>query len=205
MDMAKIAYIRVSSSDQNVDRQIEAVKSFGIDRYFIEKASGKNTQRIELQKMLDYVREGDVLYIAEFSRLARSLRDLLQITDLLQEKHVQIISCKEKLDTTTPTGKCMLQMIAAIDELERATLLERQRDGIRLAKARGVYQGRKRISVEQAAFEALYTQWRQHKISKSKMAANLHVSRTVIDRLIREQEAQETTHAEVSSIAADPA
>ena len=185
--MANVAYIRVSTIDQNEDRQLENLKQYQIDRIFSEKVSAKDMKRPQLQEMLRYVREGDSVYINDFSRLARSTMDLLSIVEQLQSKNVQLISIKENIDTSTPTGKLMLQMIAAINEFERANLLERQREGIKCAKERGAYKGRKKIEVSEHDFSELYQLWTLHKISKSEMAKKLNVSRTVIDRLIEEK------------------
>jgi DNA invertase Pin-like site-specific DNA recombinase len=185
--MANVAYIRVSTVDQNEDRQLENLKQYQIDRIFSEKVSAKDMKRPQLQEMLRYVREGDTVYINDFSRLARSTMDLLSIVEQLQSKNVQLISIKENIDTSTPTGKLMLQMIAAINEFERANLLERQREGIKCAKERGAYKGRKKIEVSEQEFSELYQLWTLHKISKSEMAKRLNVSRTVIDRLIEEK------------------
>ena len=132
-----IAYVRVSTIEQNESRQVEGLKKYNIDKWFIEKCSGKDTNRPELQTMLDYAREGDTVYIHEFSRLARSTKDLLEIVEGLNKKGVQLVSNKENLDTSTPTGKLMLTFIGAIAEFERQQILERQREGIALAKAEG--------------------------------------------------------------------
>lgn len=185
--MANVAYIRVSTVEQNEDRQLENLKKYQIERIFSEKVSAKDTKRPQLQEMLRYVREGDTVYINDFSRLARSTMDLLSIVEQLQNKNVQLISIKENIDTSTPTGKLMLQMIAAINEFERANLLERQREGIRCAKERGAYKGRKKKDVSEQEFSELYQFWTAHRISKSEMAKRLNVSRTVIDRLIKEK------------------
>lgn len=185
--MANIAYIRVSTVEQNEDRQLENLKQYQIDRIFSEKVSAKDTKRPQLQEMLRYVREGDTVYINDFSRLARSTMDLLSIVEQLQSINVQLVSLKENIDTSTPTGKLMLQMIAAINEFERANLLERQREGIKCAKERGAYKGRKKIEVSEHDFSELYQLWTLHKMSKSEMAKKLNVSRTVIDRLIKEK------------------
>ena len=122
-----LAYIRVSTADQNPERQREALEKYQIDRWFEEKVSGKDTNRVELQSMLDYARDGDIVYVHDFSRLSRSVKDLLQVTDFLQSKGVQLVSIKENVDTGTATGKLMLTMIGAIAEFERTNLLERQR------------------------------------------------------------------------------
>ena len=140
--MANIAYVRVSSTDQNEARQVEALKKNHINKWFTEKVSGKNMDdRVQLRNMLDWAREGDTVYVLDFSRLARSTKDLLSITECLAKKQVHLVSLKENLDTSTATGKLMLTMIAAINEFERQNLLERQAEGIALAKKRGVVRG----------------------------------------------------------------
>lgn len=181
----KIAYVRVSTVDQNEARQLEALKKHNIDKWFTEKVSGKDTNRPELQKMLEYVREGDTVYIHDFSRLARSTKDLLEIVELLQNKKVNLVSNKENLDSNTPTGKLMLTMIAAINEFERQNLLERQREGIAEAKKEGKYKGRKAIDIPN--FEAYYQRYKMREINKSQMAAELSISRPTLDKLIRER------------------
>ncbi len=142
----KVAYIRVSTLEQNTESQKEILKQYEIDRFFEEKVSGKNTNRPKLMEMLDYVRNGDTVYVKDFSRLARSTKDLLWIIEKLEEKGVKLISHKEKLDTSTPSGKLMVTMLGAIYEFERANLLERQKDGIAVAKKEGKYKGRKKIT-----------------------------------------------------------
>ena len=129
----RIAYIRVSTVDQNEERQIQNMKHLTLDKMFIEKASAKDTNRPELNKLLEYIREGDTVYINDFSRLARSTKDLLELVELFQDKKVQLISIKENLDTSTANGKLMLTMLGAINEFERANLLERQKEGIAIA------------------------------------------------------------------------
>lgn len=185
--MANIAYIRVSSEDQSEARQIETMKQYNIDRYFTEKKSGKNTDRPQLQEMLRYIREGDVVYISDFSRLARSTLDLLTLVNDFKDRNITLVSIKECVDTSTATGRLMLQMIGAINEFERANLLERQAEGIALAKKRGVYKGRKKITLKDVPdFTRLYDKWNEHSISKSAIAKELRISRPTVDRLIAE-------------------
>ena len=143
--MSKIGYIRVSTEHQETARQQEIMCDYQVDRIFSEKLSGANTDRPQLRAMLDYVREGDTLYIESISRLGRSTKDLLNIIDTLTEKGVTLISHKEKIDTDTPTGKFMLTVFAALSQLEREQLKQRQREGIEIAKAQGKYTGRKPI------------------------------------------------------------
>ena len=180
----KIAYVRVSSADQNESRQVEALKQYSIEKWFTEKVSGKDMEREQLKLMLDFVREGDIVYVMDFSRLARSTKDLLDIIELLKEKHVALVSLKENLDTTTPTGRLMLTMIGAINEFERENILERQREGIAIARAQGKYKGRKKVTIRN--FGGHYERYMRREISKTGLAKELHVSRPTVDRLIRE-------------------
>lgn len=137
----KYAYIRVSSIEQNEARQLEAMKKYNIpkENYFVEKISGKNTNRPKLQELLSTVQEGDVIHVHDFSRLSRSVADLLKLVEELTAKGVHLISNKENLDTSTPTGKLMLTMIGAINEFERTNLLERQKEGIAIAVKEGKF------------------------------------------------------------------
>ena len=139
MTKTYIGYARVSTIEQNEARQLVAFEGFTekITKTFIDKMSGKDTYRPQLQAMLEYVREGDVVVVSEFSRLARSTRDMLQIVQELTEKGVGLISLKEKVDTDTPQGRFMLTVFAALAELERETILQRQREGIAIAKQQG--------------------------------------------------------------------
>ena len=185
--MANIAYVRVSTVDQNEERQIKAIQEFSIDTWFTEKISAKDMNRPKLQEMLRYARKGDTLYIMDFSRLARSTTDLLKIVEELNNKEVCICSLKENFDTSTPTGKLMLTMMAAIAEFERENILERQREGIAIAKAAGKYKGRKKVIVPD--FEKYYDQYMKRQISKSGLAKKLQISRPTVDRLISEHKA----------------
>ena len=180
-----VAYFRVSTVEQNEARQIEALQKHHIDKWFTEKISGKNTERPQLQALLDFVREGDTVYIHDFSRLARSTKDLLELVELLHRKKVHLISNKENLDTSTPTGKLMLTMIAAINEFERANTLERQREGISIAKRNGIYKGRKRITAP-PGFAELYQQYQRRELTKTALASAIGVSRPTLDRIIKE-------------------
>lgn len=178
----QIAYIRVSTIEQNEQRQNEAMKHYNIEKWFIEKVSAKDTNRPKLQEMLDFVREGDTLHIHDFSRLARSTKDLLEIVELLNTKGVTLVSNKENIDTSTATGKLLLTVVAAIAEFERTNLLERQREGIAIAKRNGVYKGRKPVSIPD--FERQYQRYKNREITKSQLAKELKISRPTLDKLI---------------------
>lgn len=179
--MANIAYVRVSTIEQNEARQLESLKRYDIDKWFTEKISGSTADRPELQTMLEYIRDGDTVYIHDFSRLARNVKDLLEIVELLHDKGVKLVSVKESIDSGTPTGKLMLTMIGAIAEFERTNLLERQREGIAIAKKNGAYKGRKQKQIDPEKFNALLAQYDRHEISKTVMARELQVSRTTLD------------------------
>lgn len=185
--MANIAYVRVSTVEQNEQRQVEALEKYNIDKWFIEKVSGKNTKRPQLQAMLDYVREGDTIHIHDLSRLARNTKDLLEIVEKLEEKNVSLVSNHENIDSNTPTGKLMLTMIGAIAEFERANLLERQREGIAIAKAEGKYRGGQVKRIDEELFNAEYKKYMAREISKAQLARNLRISRPTLDKLLKDK------------------
>lgn len=134
------------------------MQSLGVEQLYIDKASGKNADRPELRKLLTYVRQGDTVIVESISRFARNTRDLLELVERLTEKRVEFISQKEAIDTTTPTGKFMLTIFGAVAELEREYILQRQREGIAIAKAQGCYTGRKPMEVPE--LEKVVRQWR---------------------------------------------
>lgn len=180
----QIAYIRVSTIEQNEQRQIEAMQKYDIEKWFTEKVSAKDTNRPKLQELLEFAREGDTIHIHDFSRLARSTKDLLDIVEQLNQKGVHLISNKENIDTSTPTGRLMLTMIGAINEFERVNLLERQREGIAIAKRNGKYKGGKRKTVDN--FAEHYARYMSREVSKSALARELNISRPTLDKLISE-------------------
>lgn len=182
----RIGYVRVSSIDQNEARQLVTMKNYGVEKIFQEKISGKNTDRPQLKAMLDYCREGDTIYIHDFSRLARSTKDLLEIVEYLNNKKVHLVSAKENIDSSTPTGKLMLTMIGAINEFERTNLLERQREGIAIAKQEGKYKGRKEIKIDN--FEEYYNRYKNRELNKTQLAKELNISRPTLDKLVKEYE-----------------
>ena len=183
----KVAYIRVSTQEQNTESQQEILQQYAIDKFFEEKVSGKNTnERPELQAMLDYVRAGDTVYVKDFSRLARSTKDLLWIIEELDKKQVKLISHKEQLDTSTPSGKLMVTMLGAIYEFERANLLERQKDGIMIAKRQGKYKGRKKI-LKPANWSDVYNDWITRKITAKKACELLKLKTNTFYNFVKEE------------------
>lgn len=182
-----VQYIRVSTIEQNEARQIEALKKYNAEKTFLEKISGKDTNRPQLQAMLEFVREGDTVVVHEFSRLARSTKDLLEIVETLNNKGVHLISNKENLDTSTPTGKLMLTMIGAIAEFERQQILERQREGIAIAKREGKFKGRQVKAIDDELFAKYYAEYKLRKINKVQLADKLNISRPTLDKLIKDK------------------
>ena len=179
----KIGYVRISSSDQNTVRQELLMERLGVDEIYIDCVSGKNTQRPELQKMMSYVRRGDTVIVESISRFARNTRDLLELVDQLRQKDVAFVSQKEAIDTEIPTGKFMLTVFAAVAELERDYILQRQREGIEIAKAKGIYKGRKPIIREN--FAEVVSIWRRGEITAVEAMRRLDMKPSTFYRKVR--------------------
>ena len=160
------------------------MQELGVDEVYIDRLSGKNTDRPELKKMMDYVRKGDTVIVESISRFARNTRDLLDLVEKLSEKGVEFVSKKEAIDTTTPTGKFMLTVFGAVAELEREYILQRQQEGIAIAKAEGKYRGRKPI--ERSNFDAVEKLWRAGTISAAEAMRRLDMSRSTFYRKVRQ-------------------
>jgi len=141
--MAIVGYARCSTFLQKLDAQLDQLHSAGVEKIYQEKASGADSNRQELANMMEYVREGDTVICSKLDRIARSTQHLLEIVDGLTKKGVGFRVLNINLDTTTPTGKLMLTMLAGIATFEREMMLERQREGIQKAKEKGMYKGRK--------------------------------------------------------------
>ena len=165
-------------------RQEVLMESLGVDEVYIDHMSGKSTNRPELQKMMEYVRKGDTVIVESISRFARNTRDLLDLVEKLSEKGVEFVSKKEAIDTTTPTGKFMLTVFGAVAELEREYILQRQQEGIAIAKAEGTYRGRKPI--ERSNFDAVEKLWRAGTISAAEAMRRLDMSRSTFYRKVRQ-------------------
>lgn len=179
----KVGYIRISSADQNTARQEVLMNELGVEQVYIDKMSGKNTNRPELKKMMSFVREGDTVIVESISRFARNTRDLLDLVEQLTRKKVEFVSKKEAIDTTTPTGKFMLTIFGAVAELEREYILQRQREGIAIAKENGIYKGR--IAKSCPKFEAVVSQWKSGRISAVEAMKQLGMKKTTFYRRIK--------------------
>lgn len=182
-----VGYARVSSVDQNLDRQLVQLKAENVEKLFIDKVSGKNLDRPGFSAMMEYVREGDVLVICSMDRLARSLMDLLDVTRKLQEMGVTVKFLKEKIELsasgeTSAISKLLLAMMGAVAEFERSLIRERQQQGIALAKARGVYRGRKPIDSErlEEAKRRIASG-----VPKTKVAKDLKIGRTTLYKYLK--------------------
>lgn len=190
-----IGYVRVSTEAQNTARQEELMKRLGVEKVYIDRLSGKNTDRPELKRMLDYVREGDTVIVESISRFARNTKDLLELTEQLNKKHVQFISQKESIDTDTPAGKFMLTIFGAVAELEREYIHQRQKEGIEIARKDGKYNGRPPKILDN--FEEVYTQWNDGNITAVDASNLLNISRSTFYRKVREHENNQLLNFEI--------
>lgn len=186
----KVGYVRVSTEEQSTARQEVIMQELGVERVYIEKVSGKTQRgRKELEAMLQYVREGDVVVVESISRIARNTKDLLEIVERLDEKHVDFTSRKEQIDTNTPSGRFMLTVFGAIAELEREYILDRQREGIKIARQNGKYLGRKPIAINEEKFEEVYGRWKAGEIKGVAAMRELGLKPSTFYRRVKDYEA----------------
>ena len=179
-EIMNIGYVRVSTVEQNTIRQEVLMQSLNVEKIFIDKASGKNKDREELKKLLNFARNGDTVIVESISRFARNTKDLLELVELLTKKGVEFVSRKESIDTTTPTGKFMLIVFGAVAELEREYILQRQKEGIEIAKKNGKYKGRQKIKLNN--FDEVYNKWTNKEISAVKAMRVLGISKSTFYR-----------------------
>lgn len=181
--MSHVGYIRVSTLAQNTERQLVGAE---LDKVFEEKVSGKNAERPQLQAMLEWVRDGDVVHVHELSRLGRNVKDLTEIVELLRDKGVTVKFHKEGLtftpDHNNPMNTLMFNLLSAFSQFERELLLERQREGIAIAKAQGKYQGRK-PSVDRDAIRVCLV---DEELSVRRAATKLKIGVSTVQRVKKE-------------------
>lgn len=183
----RVGYIRVSTVEQNEARQIKDLKENAkVERVYLDKLSGKDTNRPQLNDMIDFVREGDTVIVSEYSRLARSTKDLLEIIETLKAKGVTVISLKENFDTSTPQGEFMLTVFAGIATLERKMMLQRQKEGIAIAKAEGKYKGRQPKG-KPDNWQELKDLYNSRQITATEIAKRCEVSRPVVYKWLKEE------------------
>jgi DNA invertase Pin-like site-specific DNA recombinase len=187
----KIGYVRCSTKEQNSERQEVLMKELGVDRVYMDMLSGKDLNRPRLQEMMQMVMDGDIVIVESISRFARNTKDLLDLIDKLTKKHVQFVSKKEAIDTSTPTGKFMLTVFGAVAELERDYILQRQAEGIALKKARGEYKGRVPITVDKKKFEQEYKLWKSEQITARAAMEHLKLKPNTFYRRVSEYEKKE--------------
>ena len=179
----RIGYVRVSTVDQNTERQLDGIE---VDRTFTDQASGKDTQRPQLKAALEYVREGDVLLVHSMDRLARNAEDLLRMVRELTGRGVSVEFVKNRLTFSgkaDPMGRLMLTMLAAFGEFERELIRERQREGIAIAKAKGVYKGRKKALAKEQRQELV--ELAHSGIPKAELARSYGISRETVYQYLR--------------------
>jgi DNA invertase Pin-like site-specific DNA recombinase len=183
--MVRVGYARVSTHSQNEDSQVDELKAAGCERIFTDKASGKLAKRPQLDAALDYLREGDTLVITRLSRAMRSLKHMIELAHELQERGIGLVVIKQAIDTTTPTGRLMFHMLAAIDEFQRELIVEGTHEGLAAARARGRVGGRKaKLSEQQRKLARELYDSKQHTIAE--IAAMLSVGRSTLYRTLQE-------------------
>ena len=178
-----IGYARVSTQDQNLDRQLDALTKAGCERIFNEKMTGTHSARPELQLMLMTLRAGDTLIVESFSRLSRSTKDLLDMVEKLTKIGVHLISLKEDLDTNTATGKMMLTVMSALSQFERDLIAERTKEGLKAARARGRCGGRPRLGSDKDRKQAL-AMYNANVMTNSEIASRFGISQRTLSRWI---------------------
>lgn len=186
-----IGYARVSTLEQNIERQEVALRELGCERVFIDKMSGKNIDRPQFNTMMSFVRDGDTLIVSEYNRLSRSTKDLLATIEELETRGVTVKSIKENLDTGTPQGKLILTIFAGLAEFERTLMLQRQAEGIERAKIAGKYKGRKYKEYNKDLLKEVLDGLADGSLTVTKAAELLGVTRPTVYKLLnREKEAQ---------------
>ena len=184
----KLFYVRVSTEEQNEERQIKAAKELGIEEenIFLDKQSGKNIERKELKRLLEFCRKGDIIYCESISRMARNTKDFLEIIEQLNQKQVEFVSLKESIDTNTPQGKFMLTIFSAMAELERECILQRQKEGIAIARQYNKYQGKPQMKIDKERFIKVCAEWRKGNKTATQCMKELNLKPNTFYRRVKE-------------------
>lgn len=187
----KIGYARVSTADQNLDRQRDILKQCGCERIFEEKISGASAQRPELMRILDMLRDGDIIIVSELTRLSRSVKDLFELIDIVHLKGANLKSLKEPwLDTTTPQGKLLFTIFAGISQFDRDLIRQRTMEGLSSARARGRNGGRPKI--EQKNVDLAMKMYNSKTYSITQIIQATNVSKSTIYRYSKTQNRDNT-------------
>jgi len=183
----KIGYARVSTKDQNLNLQLDALQQAGCEKIFKEKMSGASADRPELLKLLEHVREGDVIVIWKLDRLGRSLKHLVEIVNDLMSKQVGLLSLNDPIDTTTPQGRLTFNIFASLAEFEREVIRERTKAGLAAARSRGRQGGRPKGLSEKARQKAMIaeTLYKEQQLTVQQIAEQLHISKTTLYTYLR--------------------
>lgn len=187
-----VGYVRVSTNQQKIYRQTDLMEELGVEKMFIDKISGKNKNRPQLMEMMNFLREGDILVVESISRLARNTRDLLELTEQLDNKGVKFVSKKENIDTSTPTSKFILTVFGAIAELERDYIRERQAEGIAAAQRRGKHLGRPKQGYPDN-WETVYRDWKMKKISAVEAFTRLNLTKSSFYNMVKSYKDNDNT------------
>ncbi len=182
-----IGYARVSTSDQNLDSQIDALSEAGCEKLFLERASGAKVDRVELQRLLDHVRKGDVVVVWKLDRLGRSLKHLVEVVAWLNDHDVGLRSLSDPIDTTSAQGRLVFNIFASLAEFERELIRERTQAGLAAARARGRMGGRPKGLSEEAKRKAVAAAslYREGRLSIREITENLSISKRTLYKYLR--------------------
>ncbi|MDF2612554.1 MAG: hypothetical protein K0S71_340 [Clostridia bacterium] len=184
--MAKIGYARVSTIDQKLGRQTEILNKFEVDKIYFEKVSGGKTNRPEFNKMMNELSQGDIVVVAELTRLSRSTSQLIAVCEEFKKREVQLISLKENIDTTTPSGRLMFGMLAVLAQFEREIIVERTKEGLAIAKQKGVRMGRPPVNNDR--MDLAVELWASGRYTVSEITRKTGVTKAPLYREINRRE-----------------
>ena len=177
-----IGYARVSTADQNLDRQRDALEKYGIDKLYCEKVSGTKKSRSELDRMMGEIEDGDTIVIESLSRLGRSVKNLAELMEVLNQRNIRLVSLKETIDTTSSTGRLLFTILSSLAQFERDVLVERTREGLNAARARGRCGGRPKS--DETAVKKAVALYRTKQYSLKEITELTGVSKSTLYRFI---------------------